>query len=203
MEQLGAAPDPTKRLAVFLTNALSGWHESGDVKLNFPEMREEFDASQQVKHDARVIVVLGNPPYDRFTGAAQAEEAELVAHYKGIELVEQKTKDGAIKRDAFGQPAMKQKGSSQLYEEFGVRKQLLDDLYVRFLRLAEERIGLAADYGVVSYISNSSYLTGRSHPLMRRSLLSNFHAVWIDNMNGDKYRTGKIIPKGLPGAGNA
>lgn len=201
LEQLGAKPDPTKRLAVFLTNALSGWHESGDVKLNFPEMREEFDASQHVKHDARIIVVLGNPPYDRFTGAAQAEEAELVAHYKGIELVEQKTKDGSIKRDAFGQPAMKQRGSSQLYEEFGVRKQLLDDLYVRFLRLAEERIGLAADYGVVSYISNSSYLTGRSHPLMRRSLLSSFHAVWIDNLNGDKYRTGKIIPKGLPGAG--
>jgi hypothetical protein len=36
---------------------------------------------------------------------------------------------------------------------------------------------------------------------MRRSLLSNFHAVWIDNLNGDKYRTGKVIPKDLPGAG--
>ena len=66
------------------------------MKLNFPEVREEFDASQQVKRDARIIVVLGNPPYDRFTGAAQAEEAELVAHYKGIKLVEQKTKDGAV-----------------------------------------------------------------------------------------------------------
>lgn len=188
-------------MAVFLTNALSGWHDHGDVKLNFPEMREEFDASQRVKRDARVIVVLGNPPYDRFTGAAQAEEAELVAHYKGIELVEQKTRDGSVKLDAFGRPLMKQRGSSGLYEEFGVKKQLLDDLYVRFLRLAEERIGVSADYGVVSYISNSSYLTGRSHPLMRRSLLSSFHSVWIDNLNGDKYRTGKIIPKGLPGAG--
>jgi Type ISP C-terminal specificity domain len=37
--------------------------------------------------------------------------------------------------------------------------------------------------------------------MMRRSLLSNFHAVWIDNLNGDKYRTGKIIPRGLPRAG--
>ena len=201
LEQLGAKPDPNRRLAVFLTNALSGWHESGDVKLNFPEMREEFDASQQVKRDAKIIVVLGNPPYDRFTGAAQAEEAELVAHYKGIELVEQKTKKGAVKMDGFGRPLMKQRGTSRLYEEFGVRKQLLDDLYIRFIRLAEERIGLAADYGVVSYISNSSYLTGRSHPLMRRSLLSNFDAVWIDNLNGDKYRTGKMIPKDLPGAG--
>ena len=78
---------------------------------------------------------------------------------------------------------------------------MLDDLYIRFIRLAEERIGEAADYGVISYISNSSYLTGRSHPMMRRSLLSHFHAIWIDNLNGDKYRTGKIIPRGLPGAG--
>lgn len=201
LEQLGAKPDPDRRLAVFLTNALSGWHEHGDVKLNFPEMREEFDASQQVKRDARIIVILGNPPYDRFTGAAQAEEAELVAHYKGIKLVEQKTKGGAVKMDGFGRPLMKQRGSSRLYEDFGVKKQLLDDLYIRFIRLAEERIGLAAEYGVVSYISNSSYLTGRSHPLMRRSLLSSFDAVWVDNLNGDKYRTGKMIPKGLPGAG--
>ncbi len=157
-------------------------------------MRAEFDASQRVKRGAKIIVILGNPPYDRFTGAAQAEEAELVAHYKSIELVEERNnKDGTIKRDEFGRVKKKQRGESLLYKEFGVRKQLLDDLYIRFIRLAEERIGEAADYGVISYISNSSYLTGRSHPLMRRSLLSNFHAVWIDNMNGDRM---------LPGAGN-
>ena len=110
-------------------------------------------------------------------------------------------KDNSAKRDEFGRPKKKQRGDSLLYKEFGVRKQLLDDLYIRFIRLAEERIGESAEYGIISYTSNSSYLTGRSHPLMRRSLLSNFHAVWIDNLNGDKYRTGKIIPKGLPGAG--
>jgi hypothetical protein len=201
LDQLGSRPDAAHRVAIFLTNALSGWHDAGDIKLNFPEMREEFDASQKVKHDAKIIVIIGNPPYDRFTGAAQAEEAELVAHYKGIELVEERNKDGSIKSDEFGRAKKKQRGDSLLYKEFGVRKQLLDDLYIRFIRLAEERIGEAADYGVISYISNSSYLTGRSHPMMRRSLLSNFDAVWIDNLNGDKYRTGKIIPKGLPGAG--
>lgn len=203
LDQLGSRPDSAHRLAIFLTNALSGWHDTGDIKLNFPEMREEFDASQKVKREAKIIVVLGNPPYDRFTGAAQAEEAELVAHYKGIELVDDidpKTKQ--LRRDEFGRVRRKQRGESLLYKEFGVRKQLLDDLYIRFIRLAEERIGEAAEYGVISYITNSSYLTGRSHPLMRRSLLSNFHAVWIDNLNGDKYRTGKIIPKGLPGAGS-
>jgi hypothetical protein len=38
---------------------------------------------------------------------------------------------------------------------------------------------------------------------MRKSLLSNFHKIWIDNLNGDKYRTGKLIPAGLPGGGSS
>jgi hypothetical protein len=191
-------------VTIFLTNSLSGWHDGGDIKLTFPEMREEFDASQDVKQQAKIIVIMGNPPYDRFAGAAQSEEADLVAHYKGIELVDDvdpKTKQ--VRRDEFGKAKKKQRGQSVLYAEYGVRKQLLDDLYIRFFRLAEERIGEAAEYGIVSYISNSSYLTGRSHPIMRKSLLSNFHKVWIDNLNGDKYRTGKLIPAGLPGAGSA
>lgn len=204
LESLGAKPEADKRLMIFLTNSLAGWRDSGDIKLTFPEMRDEFDASQEVKHKAKIIVVIGNPPYDRFAGATQDDEAELVAHYKGIELVDDvdaKTKQ--VKRNEFGRPKKKQRGKSALFVEYGVRKQLLDDLYIRFFRLAEERIGEAAEFGVVSYISNSSYLTGRSHPIMRKSLLSNFHRIWIDNLNGDKYRTGKLIPAGLPGAGTA
>ncbi len=204
LDSLGAKPDADKRLMVFLTNSLAGWRDSGDIKLSFPEMRDEFDASQEVKHKAKIIVVMGNPPYDRFAGATQDDEAELVAHYKGIELVDDvdaKTKQ--VKRNEFGRPKKKQRGKSALFVDYGVRKQLLDDLYIRFFRLAEERIGEEAKFGVVSYISNSSYLTGRSHPIMRKSLLSNFHRIWIDNLNGDKYRTGKLIPAGLPGAGTA
>lgn len=204
LDSLGAKPDANKRLTIFLTNSLSGWRDSGDVKLTFPEMREEFDASQEVKRKAKIIVVIGNPPYDRFAGAAQSEEAELVAHYKGIELVDDiDSKTKQVKRDEFGNPKRKQRGQSALYLDYGVRKQLLDDLYIRFFRMAEERIGEAAEFGIVSFISNSSYLTGRSHPIMRYSLLSNFHAAWIDNLNGDKYRTGKLIPEGLPGAGTS
>ena len=69
-----------------------------------------------------------------------------------IELVDDIDKDGAVKRDEFGRIKKKQRGDSMLYKEFGVRKRLLDDLYIRFVRLAEERIGEAAEYGVVSYI---------------------------------------------------
>ncbi len=56
---------------------------------------------------------------------------------------------------------------------------------------------------MVSLISNYSFLTGRSHPLMRESLLKSFDEIWIDALNGDKYKTGKVIPQGLPGAGTS
>ena len=209
LDSLGAKPDASKRLMIFLTNSLTGWRDPGSVKLTFPEMNDEWNASQKVKSRAKIIVVIGNPPYDAFAGAAIHEEAELVGPYKGVKYA-QKTKkikgskSTSIAVDEFNRPIMvPQKGSSLLYLEYGVRKQLLDDLYIRFFRMAEERIGEGAEFGIVSFISNSSYLTGRSHPIMRNSLLSNFHCLWIDNLNGDKYRTGKLIPEGLPGAGTS
>lgn len=187
LSELGAEPRAGERPSVFLTNALTGWHPAAQHKLNFPELQAERDASQAVKTEARIIVVIGNPPYNRFAGAPVAEEFTLVDPYKGI------------RRDADG----RQVGRSDLFTRWRVRKHLLDDLYIRFFRLAEERIGHVAEYGVVSFISNSSYLAGRSHPIMRESLCRSFHEIWINNLNGDKYKTGKVIPKGLPGEGTA
>jgi len=170
LTELGVEPDPKHRPAIYLTNSLTGWDGPEQLKLRFPELQEEHDAAQRVKREERIIVILGNPPYNRFAGVPIDEESDLVDRYKGI------------RRDAKG----KQVGASDLYTRFGIRKQLLDDLYIRFLRLAELRIGERAEYGVVSWISNSSYLAGRSHPLMRESLLRNFHAIWIDNLHGNR-----------------
>jgi hypothetical protein len=101
--------------------------------------------------------------------------------------MDHKTKQ--VKQNEFGQPKKKQKGESLLYKGFGVpqtaSRRSLCSFFPRRRRADRE----AAEYGVVSYISNSSYLTGRSHPLMRRSLLTNFNEVWLDNLNGDKYHT--------------
>jgi Type ISP C-terminal specificity domain/N-6 DNA Methylase len=170
LSDLGVAPDETHRPAVFLTNALTGWHGSEQLKLNFPELQQEHDAARAIKKDARIIVILGNPPYNRFAGVPLEEEADLVDPYKGI------------RRDARG----RQVGNSELFARWGIKKHLLDDLYVRFFRLAEARIGERAEFGVVSFISNSSYLAGRSHPIMRESLLRSFQRVWVDNLHGNR-----------------
>src|SRR5271154_733182 len=75
---------------------------------------------------------------------------------------------------------------------------LTNDLYVRFFRIAERRIigdkdvkGSPSGRGIVCFISNNSWLDGLSHPTMRSSFLTRFRGIQIDNLNGDKYRTGK------------
>jgi len=185
LSELGAKPTAAHRPAVFLTNALTGWDGPEQMKLHFPELQAEYDAAHAVKHGNKIIVIIGNPPYNRFAGVPLSEEADLVDHYKGI------------RRDDKG----RQVGPSELYARWGIRKQLLDDLYIRFFRLAERCIGERAAHGVVSFISNYSFYTGRSHPIMRASLLSSFDEIWVDCLNGDKYKTGKVIPKGLPDGG--
>lgn len=171
LRSLGTSLSPDERASVFLTNALTGWEPPKGAKqtLAFQFLEDEQEAARKVKRETPILVILGNPPYNRFAGVAEEEEADLIEPYK----------DG-------------------LYERWNVRKQLLDDLYIRFFRLAEKRIAEVGGRGVVCFISNYSWLDGLSHPVMRERLLRQFDSVWIDNCNGDKYKTGKRTPDGRP-----
>jgi hypothetical protein len=52
--------------------------------------------------------------------------------------------------------------------------------------------------GVVCLISNYSWLDGLSFTGMRERYLEAFDHIWIDCLNGDKYKTGKLTPEGEP-----
>jgi hypothetical protein len=81
---------------------------------------------------------------------------------------------------------------------WGIKKFNLDDLYVRFFRLAERRIAEMTGKGIVSFISNFSYLSDPSFVVMRQRFLSEFDKLWFDCMNGDSRETGKRTPDGKP-----
>ena len=74
----------------------------------------------------------------------------------------------------------------------------LNDLYVRFFRMAERRIVEKTGKGIVCFISNYSWLDGLSFTGMRERYLEAFDRIWIDCLNGDKYKTGKLTPEGKP-----
>ncbi len=168
-------PDGNERAGVYLTNALTGWEPLEDPKtlLPFPELKEERDAANKVKQEAPILVILGNPPYNAFAGTSPDEEGGLVDCYKE------------------GLTTPVKKGG------WGIKKFNLDDLYVRFFRIAERRI-VKSGKGVVSYISNFSYLGDPSFVVMRTKFLEEFDKMWIDCMNGDSRETGKLTPEGKP-----
>jgi len=163
--------DTKERAGVYLTNALTGWEppQGPKQRLIFPEMEEERDAAEEVKRDKPILVILGNPPYNAFAGVSAAAEKSLVEPYK----------EGLI-------------------SEWGIKKFNLDDLYIRFFGLAERRIAGMTRKGVVSYVSNFSYLGDPSFVVMRQRFLSEFDALWFDCLNGDSRETGKVTPDGKP-----
>jgi hypothetical protein len=173
LQNMGAplSDDGHERVGVYLTNSLTGWEPPKGPKqhLIFPEMEAERDAAENVKQHAKILVVIGNPPYNAFAGVSPAEEEGLVEPYK-----------------------------EELISKWGIKKFNLDDLYVRFFRLAERRIAEMTGRGVICYISNFSYLGERSYVVMRSKLLREFDKLWFDCMNGDSRETGKLTPDGKP-----
>ena len=170
MQDLDAplADDGAERAGVFLTNALTGWEPRTTKPLPFPELEEERDRAERVKQDTPILVILGNPPYNGFAGMAVDEERELSEAYRTTKRVRRPEGQG------------------------------LNDLYVRFFRMAERRIAEKTGQGVVCFISNYSWLDGLSFTGMRERYLEAFDAVRIDCLNGDKYKTGKVAPDGSP-----
>ena len=162
------AEDGDERAGIFLTNALTGWEPSVQKPLPFPELEEERDRAERVKQDSPILVILGNPPYNGFAGMAVDEERELSTAYRTTRRVRRPEGQG------------------------------LNDLYVRFFRMAERRIAGKTGRGVVCFISNYSWLDGLSFTGMRERYLEAFDTIRIDCLNGDKYRTGKTTTEGDP-----
>ena len=74
----------------------------------------------------------------------------------------------------------------------------LNDLYIRFFRMAERRIVEKSGEGIISFISNYSWLDGLSFTGMREKYLEVFDSITVDCLNGDKFKTGKLTPEGNP-----
>jgi len=175
LQNLAVPLDDSKneRAAIYLTNALTGWEppsEEAKKQLTFaiPEFRLEKEAADGIKQEKKIIVILGNPPYNGFAGLAVEEERDLSNAY----------------RTAKRAPAPQGQG--------------LNDLYIRFFRMAERRIVERSGEGIISFISNYSWLDGLSFTGMREKYLEVFDSITVDCLNGDKFKTGKVTPEGAP-----
>jgi hypothetical protein len=165
------AEQASERVGVYLTNSLTGWEPPKGPKRQvvlWPELEAERKNADDIKQSTPILVILGNPPYNGFAGVSGEEEEGLLDLYKGG------------------------------LKEWGITKNYLDDLYVRFFRVAERRIAEKTRQGIVCYISNFSYVDDPTYVVMRKGFLERFNSIWIDSMNGDSRQTGKQTPEGNP-----
>ncbi|MDG4551459.1 MAG: N-6 DNA methylase [Candidatus Contendobacter sp.] len=163
-----------ERAGIYLTNALTNWEplaQAGQqMAIPFPEFQEERDKADDIKQRKAILVILGNPPYNAFAGVSPDEEGDLVEAYK--ENLNQPVAGGG----------------------WGIKKFNLDDLYVRFFRVAERRI-VKTGRGVVCYISNHSWVGDPSFVVLRQHLLQSFDKIWVEHLHGNR-KVNEYAPDG-------
>ncbi|MDE0682412.1 MAG: N-6 DNA methylase, partial [Candidatus Poribacteria bacterium] len=155
-----------ERLGIYLTNTLE---QPDEMQPSIPFagfISDEANAALSVKRDEPILVILGNPPYQRRSanpsrvGRELTFIGELIEDYKQVD----------------GEP-LGEKNSKTLQSD-----------YVKFIRWAQWRIDKNGE-GVIGYIVNNSFLDGPMFRGMRKSLLDSFNAIYLLNLHGSNRRT--------------
>jgi hypothetical protein len=160
-----------ERLRVFLTNTLEEAHELTGLPLFTQWLAEEAGSANQVKKEAPVMVVLGNPPYSGHSANTGAWIAGLL---RGS--------------DSSAASAAGQK-TGNYFEVDGAplgerNPKWLNDDYVKFIRFAQWRIEQTG-YGVLAFVTNHGYLDNPTFRGMRRSLMRSFDDIYLLDLHGN------------------
>ena len=155
-----------ERLRIYLTNTLEQPDEMQPPIPFAGFISDEANAALSVKRDEPLLVILGNPPYQRHSanpsriGANLTFIGELIEDYKQVD----------------GEP-LGERNSKTLQAD-----------YVKFTRWAQWRIDKNRE-GVIGYIVNNSFLDGPMFRGMRKSLLDSFNTIYLLNLHGSNRRT--------------
>jgi predicted helicase len=162
LKQSGYDFQSAERLRIYLTNTLEEAHAMSGLPLFTQWIAEEANAASDIKKDAPVMVVLGNPPYSYESENNGEWISSLVRDYYKV--------DGA---------------------PLGERnpKGLQDD-YVKFIRFAQWRIEQTG-YGIMAFISNNGYLDNPTFRGMRQNLMQTFDDIYILDLHGNSKKKEK------------
>ena len=157
------------RLPIFLTDTLAPPADAAGVQphlafLSAPMVAERREADA-VKRDAPILVVMGNPPYKRLRAG---EARDLI----GADMDERWEDLKQPVRDA----------------GHGLSLNAFPDLYVAFYRWALWRLFEAEGAegrGVLAFITNRNFLTGRGFGGLRKMLRERFDSIRIVDFRGN------------------
>lgn len=167
LEQSGYDFSSDERLGVFLTNSLEEAHELTGLPLFTQWLAEESRAAANVKRDAPVMVVLGNPPYSGHSANTGAWIAGLL---RGHDSPNKRRTENYFEVD-----------SAPLGER---NPKWLNDDYVKFIRFAQWRIAQTG-HGILAFVTNHGYLDNPTFRGMRESLMRGFDEIYVLDLHGN------------------
>ena len=162
-----------ERLGIYLTNTLE---QPDEMQPSIPFagfISDEANAALSVKRDKPLLVILGNPPYQR-SSANPSRDTEGNLNFIGRLMEDYRSVDGVPMAER--------------------NLQALQGDYVKFVRWAQWRIDRNGE-GVIGYIVNNGFLYGIIFRGMRQSLINSFNTIYCFNLHGSS-RIGEIVPDG-------
>ncbi len=153
----------THKFQIFLTNTLDlDGNKQIQMQVPFDSLKGQRDEALKLKRQEDLLVILGNPPYNVKSKNKGDDILKLLQSYK------------------------------QGLNETNI--QPLDDDYIKFIRFAQWKLleqnaqnSLfdTQNKGLLGFITNNSFLDGRTHRKMRQSLARAFDEIYILNLHGD------------------
>lgn len=178
---------PDGGIHAYLTDTLESPNQvPHEVNLFARKLTEEHLRAQHFKKHTRVLVCMGNPPYDR----EQAEVGERPEHLR---------KGGWVRHgDArVPSPDNPSKRTRPILQDFiepasaagaGIHVKNLYNDYVYFWRWALWKLfenPKASGPGIITFITAASYLRGPGFVGMRQKMREAFDELWIIDLEGD------------------
>lgn len=144
------------RLRVFLANSLIEGKQN--VKNENDALEVESFLADDIRKSGKINVVIGSPPFHADSKNQNSWIMDLMNDYK------------------------KEPGTTKKLNE--KNSKLINDDYVKFIRLAEE-IVKSQDNAIIAYIIPSSYATNLTFRGMRWNLLRKFSEIYILDLHGN------------------
>ena len=168
---------PENGVHVYLTDTLEAPHamgKAGQLTLQYKPLSDEHLRARDVKENVRVMVCMGNPPYDRQVIEPGREETE-------------QRKGGWVRFGEDGQEGILDDFLKPVREAGqGVHAKNLYNDYVYFWRWALWKVfEKTREGGIVSFITASSYLLGPGFIGMRKVMRQLLDELWIIDLEGD------------------
>jgi predicted helicase len=169
LTETGFKPTKDQRFRVYLTNSLEESHpDAGTLFSHW--LSDEANEANNVKRDAPVMVVLGNPPYSGESANKGAWIMNLMEDYK---------------KEPGGKEKLKEKNPKWI-----------NDDYVKFLRYGQYFIERNGE-GVLAFINPHGFLDNPTFRGMRWNLLKTYDKIYTIDLHGNSKKK-ETAPDGTP-----